>query len=420
MALPTFDPVSQTSAIILPSASLASEAEMFTFPFDTYTDNQYFLSGAADQVAYTYNKLGGTSLDIEISKEVVYTAYQDAVLEYSYIVNLHQAKNALPNLLGAKTGSFNEEGQLNDTTNLVDVALKYPKFRFGYAKRVMYGVSTEAGFGGVTTIYSASFSTRDGIQDYDLQHIISSSAVSDPTRDFYNKIGNKKINITRVYYKSPRAMWRFFGYYGGLTAVGNLTSYGQYADDSTFELVPAWQNKLQAINFEDIINTRLSHYSYEIKNNIIRLFPIPRDTGVDFFWVEFYVEDDTPWEETPGVESGVEGINNLNTLPFENIPFQNINSIGKHWIRRFALALSKETLGNVRSKLSSIPIPNNSVTLDGPALISQGTSEQEKLKEELKKILDELTYNKIATTEAETMKAINEAQEKVPLLVYVG
>ena len=53
----------------------------------------------------------------------------------------------------------------------------------------------------------------------------------------------------------------------GIGVVGNMSTYGQYADDSTFELVPAWQNKMQAIMYEDSIFTRTSHFSYEIKNN---------------------------------------------------------------------------------------------------------------------------------------------------------
>ena len=57
------------------------------------------------------------------------------------------------------------------------------------------------------------------------------------------KVGTKRINITKVYYKTPQAMWRFYGYYGGLNTVGNLSSYGQWTDDSTFEVIPPWQNK---------------------------------------------------------------------------------------------------------------------------------------------------------------------------------
>ena len=32
-------------------------------------------------------------------------------------------------------------------------------------------------------------------------------------------------------------MWRFYGYYGGLNVVGNLSTYGQYSDESTFEVI---------------------------------------------------------------------------------------------------------------------------------------------------------------------------------------
>ena len=54
-----------------------------------------FISGALDQVAFTYKKLGGDVLDIEIKEENVYSAYEEAVLEYSYLLNIHQAKNSL-------------------------------------------------------------------------------------------------------------------------------------------------------------------------------------------------------------------------------------------------------------------------------------------------------------------------------------
>ena len=65
-----------------------------------------FLSGAVDQVTYVYRKLGGDVLDIELNTANVYTAYEEAVLEYSYILNIHQANNALPSYLGATTGTF--------------------------------------------------------------------------------------------------------------------------------------------------------------------------------------------------------------------------------------------------------------------------------------------------------------------------
>ena len=420
MAQPTLTPVSQTSKVILPTGSVASEAAAASFPFNIYTTDQFFLSGAADQVAYTYNKLGGDVLDIELTKEQIFSSYQESVLEYSYLLNIHQAKNSIGDLLGAKTGSFNEEGQLLNSASLEDVALKFPKFKFEYARRVGHGYATEAGIGGVTPIYSASFSTISGKQDYDLQSIVSSSAATNTGVPYYGVVSGSRINVTKVFYKTPQAMWRFFGYYGGLNTVGDLASYGQYADDSTFQLVPTWQNKSQAMAFEDAIYTRNSHYSFEIKDNKLRIFPQAVQVTPRIMWIEFFIDTDTPWKEEGSTDNGIDGINNINALPFENTPYQKINSIGKQWIRRFALALAKETLGNVRSKLSSIPIPGDSVTLDGPALLGQAQAEQEKLREELKTIFDELTYAKIAQGDAELSDAVNKVQERVPMRIFVG
>jgi hypothetical protein len=113
--------------------------------------------------------------------------------------------------------------------------------------------------------------------------------------------GNKKVQIRKVYYKTPQAMWRFYGYYGGVGVVGNLNTYGQYSDDSTFEVIPAWQNKMQAMAYEDSIYTRISHYSYELRNNNLRIFPVPDEWSPEYFWVEFTIPTDI-WEESDDVD----------------------------------------------------------------------------------------------------------------------
>ena len=139
--------------------------------------------------------------------------------------------------------------------------------------------------------------------------------------------------------------------------------------------------------YEDALYTRVSHWSYELKSNKLRIFPIPRaNFSPTKYWVEFTVESDPYTEADSSVKTGIDGVNNMNTLPFQNIPYANINSIGKQWIRRFSLALAKEMLGLVRSKFASIPIPGNDITLNGSDLISQGQQEQEKLREELKEV----------------------------------
>ena len=203
--------------------------------------------------------------------------------------------------------------------------------------------------------------------------------------------------------------------------VGNLRTYGQFADDSTFDIVPVWQNKLQAMAYEDAIYTRTSHYSYEIKDNMLRLFPTPDRTSPEKFWVQFTIDNQyEPWDDTGRGNTGAKGINNMNTVPFGNIPYSSINSIGKQWIRRFALALTKEVLGQIRGKFASIPIPGESITLNASDLLSQAATEQNALRDELKTILEELTYEKLATIDSTMQDAAEKVLSNIPTGIYVG
>ena len=445
MALPNLNPVSTVSAVILPATgSTATTGDgagnVSLYPLGIYADtnsNLYdanFISGAADQVAFTYKKLGGDVLDLEITPGNVYAAYEEAVLEYSYIINLHQARNSLGSFLGQTTGTFDHDGQLKTDLSGTNVNLRYPRFSIGYAKKVAIGIANEAGVaGGDLPHYSASLTLESGRQDYDLQQVIVDNASNnnEPATGgsvpYAGIIGtgsgetNRRITVRRVFYKTPQAMWRFYGYYGGLNVVGNLNYYGQFSDDSTFEIVPVWQNKLQAMAYEDHLYTRLSHYSYEIFDNKLRLFPIPEVSLVKHLWFEFTVDDGTDaWDPVGGIDNGEKGINNLNTLPFDNLPYESINAIGKQWIRRYALALVKETLGQIRSKFATVPIPGDNVTLNGTALISEARDEQAKLKEEMTTILNELTYEKLTAQDASMVEAVKKIQQEMPMLIYQG
>ncbi len=419
MSLPELTPTSQTSAIILPITGTISNVAS-ALPLGVYKDSAEFLSGAVAQVAFTYKRLGGDILDIELTEENVYANFEDAVLEYSYLINIHQSKNIVGSALGGTTGSFDHKGQIasGDPLSGSNIALKYPRFSFETSFKIGQTFGTEAGVGGSTTIYSASFDTVSDKQDYDLQQIVSASATT-ASMPFYNKVGNKRIKIREMFYITPRQMWRFYGYYGGLNVVGDYHTYGQYADDSTFQVIPAWQNKMQAISYEDHLYTRTSHYSYEIIDNKLRLYPIPDGVSPEKFWFRFTVADEDIW--TDDMNSGQDGINNMNTLPFENIPYENINSIGKQWIRRFALALSKETLGQVRGKFGgNVPIPGENVSLNASDLLSQAKDEQTALRDELKTILDELTYPKLLESDKTMAENAKGLMGEIPNGIFVG
>lgn len=414
MATTTLSPVSTVSTAKLPATGTVGDVSG-SLPYGVYSGEAEFLTGAAQQVAYVYNKLGGDILDIEIKAANIYGAYEEACLEYSYIVNVYQGKSVLSNVLGNTTGSFDHKGQLTAGT---DISTKFPRFTFDYARRVSQAASIEVGAGGTVRHYSASLTTVADQQYYDLQDIVYSASLSSSS-DFYNKVDNKQIVITRVYYATTQAMWRFYGYYGSVTSVGNLTTYGQFADDSTFELVPAWQNKLQAMAFEDMLTTRTSHYSYELIDGRLKLFPTPSSMSPEKFWIDFFVPVDA-WEEDSTRKIGISGVNNLNTVPFGNIAYASINSIGKQWIRRFCLALCKEILGQVRGKFQQIPIPGQAVTLNATDLLSQAKEEQQMLRDELKEVLDSLTYDKLTETDAAQVENNTKINSFIPTEIFVG
>ena len=184
MSLPTLTPASTTSAIVLPANGVLVDING-TLPYKIYSDpaaplySTDFLEGAKDQVSYVYKKLGGDVLDIELTAGNVYTAYEEAVLEYSYLVNLHQATNILSDALGNQTGSFDSKGNMKDGDLKTDlagthVALKYPKFDYSMTRRIGEGVGAEIGLNS-SIQFSASFDVTTGTQDYDLQDIISKS-----------------------------------------------------------------------------------------------------------------------------------------------------------------------------------------------------------------------------------------------------
>ena len=158
MSVPVLTPRSQTSAIILPATGTFSRVTS-NLPIGVYTNSLDFITGAVDQVAYTYKMIGGDVLDIEITEGQIYAAYEDATLTYSYFVNLHQAKNSLGNMLGSPTGTFNSDGEIKSGSalyNLVSssgpINLTYPMYDITAIRDVSDAFSHEAGVGGKVEI----------------------------------------------------------------------------------------------------------------------------------------------------------------------------------------------------------------------------------------------------------------------------
>ena len=77
-------------------------------------------------------------------------------------------------------------------------------------------------------------------------------------------------------------------------------------------------------------------------------------------------------------------------------------------------------LGQIRGKFATIPIPGESVNLNANELLTQAKDEQAALREELKTVLDELTYEKLAEKDSNISDSSQNVLKNVPPSVFVG
>ena len=100
--------------------------------------------------------------------------------------------------------------------------------------------------------------------------------------------------------------------------------------------------------------------------------------------------------------------------------YGNINDVGRTWIRKYGLALSKELLGIIRSKYGSIPIPNAETNLDGDTLRSEASAEKEALISQLREDLEAASRKQMMENDSEEATRLQEKLQKVPLPIFVG
>ena len=76
-------------------------------------------------------------------------------------------------------------------------------------------------------------------------------------------------------------------------------------------------------------------------------------------------------------------------LVYRGLDTATMHPYYKNWIQRYALAVAKGILGEIRGKYTSLPSPGGGASLNGAALTQQSEQEKEKLKEELLSEIEE-------------------------------
>jgi hypothetical protein len=363
-------------------------------PFGFYDNDNQFQQDADKVAKYAANRLGYPLVDIELQDINFYAAFEEAITEYGAQVYQFKIRDNYQFLEGSSTGS-----------NL-EYSLTSPSMAGTIRVSRQYG--TEAGSGGDITWKTGSIDILSAKQDYDLQTLYGDVSES-----------GKRIEIKQILHFAPPGIVRYFDPYAG-TGTGMMSmmdqmGFGNFSPGIAFLMMPVSADilRLQAIEFNDQI--RKSAYSFEVINNKLRIFPIPRDNTT--LWFRYIVEEERN-DPTRNSSNGI--VTDFTNVPYDRPTYSRINGIGRQWIFRYAAALVKETLGNVRSKYSTIPIPGESLQLDGATLRTEAQIEKEKLITEIRENLNEVSRTRQLEKQNQEAEYVNTTLSKVPLPIYIG
>ena len=113
-------------------------------------------------------------------------------------------------------------------------------------------------------------------------------------------------------------------------------------------------------------------------------------------------------------------VSDYSNVKYDNMQFKFINDVGKQWIRKYGLALTKELLGIIRSKYGTIPIPNNDTTLDGDTLRSEAAAEKDALVTQLREMLEQTSRKALLEADKDEAEFLQEKLQKIPYPIYIG
>jgi hypothetical protein len=375
-------------------------------PFAAFDSDTQFISEADNMVTFVKRKLGDDILSVELTKKQVWMCFEESVFEYGKHINQYMTKSQLGNMLGTATGS-------NDTGGPTGAQNRLPRETLEFLTRKAEPYAAHAAIGGSWNIQSGSLLLTGSKQDYDIYTDLKDA---DGNTLYSNQSsGTKtKLRIFDVYHFSGQSAYRFFDTTSAINYLNNEFSFESFTPETVFYVLPIFEDILRAQQMDTSNRVRRSNYSYEIVGTKLRIYPRPgtNDSGKRLW---FRVGTAMNPLETSYNDDTMYGVSSPHNLPYGNITYSHVNSMGRQWIRQYTLALSKGVLGQVRSKFGSIPIPNGDLSLNGTDLLSQGQSEKEKLITDLKEMLDSLTYDKLIETKAAEAENLTRLLKLVPI-----
>jgi hypothetical protein len=367
-------------------------------PFGFYDYDVQFQADADKVTTFVARRLGYPIMEVELQDLNFYAAFEEAITTYGNELYAYQVRDNMLSLEGAPTSS-----NLNN-------ALITPNFATIVRTSQQYG--EEAGVGGNVTYYSGALALTPGVQDYDLTEWAVSQSISG------------SIEVKQLFYQNLPAVNQMYAPFGGFAGLGGVPAAGLYGGmygggyGGGYLMMPVAYDAgvIQGIEMSNTI--RLSAYTFNIVNNKLRIFPIPSDSDVrdGFVWFN-YIKNEERY--TNGLVQ-TNTVTNPSNAPYGNPTYAQINSIGRQWIFEYTLALCKEMLGYVRGKYSTVPIPDQNMTLNQADLLSAATVEKQALIERIRTYFDETSKRALLERRSQESDFRRQEINNVPMTIFIG
>ena len=375
-------------------------------PFGFYDSDASFQTDADKVAKFCAQRLGYPIENVELQDINFYTAFEEAITVYGNELYAFKVRDNMLSLEGASTGS-----SLNHT-------LVTPNMASVVRLSEQYG--EEAGVGGNVTWYSGSVALTASVQDYDLEQWATDNNITGSIE--IKKVFYEEVPAINELYSPYAGLGVGFGFDGQAAALGSI-GLG-YGPGLNFLLMPLSYDMqtIQAIEMSNQV--RQANYSFQLINNKLRIFPVPTDSDVQsdayrpHLWFQYIKNDD---RINAGLNNNAnDKITNESNAPYNNPTYTQINSVGRSWIFEYTLALSKEMLGLVRNKYSTVPIPGADVTLNGDSLVASAASEKDSLTTRLREYFESTSRQSLLERRQAESTARQSELGQVPMTIYIG
>jgi len=367
-------------------------------PYGYFDGDPHFRTDAEKVAVWCARRLGYPITDVELTPENLYSAFEEAVIEYSALVNTYSARDNLLNLSGQSSEGIALENQYVTPTlkGIFELAEAY---------------GTETGTGGTQTWYTGSIDMKADRQVYDFtDSTVTNFEAGNPETD--------KFTIRKVFHDDTSPLARFIDPigYSGVANQELLNQFGWGSLGIQYTLMPLHYDVMRMQGIEMHEQIRKSGHSFQLTGTRLRIFPIPTEDAKLYF--QYTLDKEAVDELVSGDNGGI--ISDHSNIPYGVKKYKFINQIGRNWIRRYTLALAKEMLGLIRGKYADLPMTGDvTVSLNGGDLISQADTEKENLRTELTEMLDSMSRQAQLERRTAEGEALSSQLGFVPLKIYV-